>query len=111
MAFMSGVRGYGARANAAVAVSAAAHMRRVALIATAPDVGVDLQPAVHRDAAALHAHTVTEADSPAGHWLPRASLECARLSREEISTIVRIAPTIAKPAPTRKARSKPFVSA
>ena len=43
--------------------------------------------------------------------LARAACECARLSREEISTSVSSAPTSAKPEPTRNARSKPFVSA
>src|SRR5207302_1893934 len=41
----------------------------------------------------------------------RAAAECARLSREEISTNARIAPTRAKPAPTRNARSNPLVKA
>jgi hypothetical protein len=36
---------------------------------------------------------------------------CSRLSRDEIRTAARIAPTIANPAPTRKARSTPFVRA
>ena len=41
----------------------------------------------------------------------RAASACSRLSREEISTAARIAPTSAKPAPTRNASWKPSVSA
>jgi hypothetical protein len=40
-----------------------------------------------------------------------AASEYSRLSREEIMIAVRMAPVIAKPAPTRKAVSKPLVSA
>ena len=41
----------------------------------------------------------------------RAVTECSRLSREEISTMARIAPATAKPAPTRNAWSNPLVRA
>ena len=38
-------------------------------------------------------------------------MACSRLSREEMSSSASSAPAIAKPAPTMKARSNPFVSA
>src|SRR5258708_39489547 len=41
----------------------------------------------------------------------RAASACSRLSREEIRTAARIAPAMAKPAPTRNARSNPCVRA